>query len=69
MLWLNAVELTWVELAGALTSARGIWRRDVAVFITWSLEFVGGGNGGRAENRHGGHQGRAGGGQRDFKAL
>lgn len=40
MLWLNTVELTWAESAGALTSARGIWPGDVAMFITWSLAFV-----------------------------
>lgn len=40
MLWLNAVDLTWVELAGALTSAKGIWLGNVAVFITWVLALV-----------------------------
>lgn len=34
------MEFAWVELAGVLTSARGIWPGDVAVFITWSLALM-----------------------------
>ena len=40
MLWLTVVDLTWAGLAGALTSARGIWPGDVAMFITWSLALM-----------------------------
>lgn len=40
MTWLNMVELTRADLAGAPTSARGIWPGGAAMFITWSLAFM-----------------------------
>lgn len=47
-----------------LTSVRGIWPRDVAVFITWSLPLMSMGAGSHREGgspgHHQGSQGRAG---------
>ena len=41
MLWLNTVVLIWVDSAGVLTSAEGIWPRDLIMCVTWSLALTG----------------------------